>query len=134
MNPTPDSSGNESLAEAPYSYFKSIDAKDLDATMKHYADDAVEIIMPDNLRFEGRDAIREMYVNFFGDFTAISHEIQNLVVDAAAGKVATEQAFSGQPTAGKDQAEMYNCNFFEFDDQGRISRVIVWMSGANPLR
>ena len=29
---------------------------------------------------------------------------------------------------------MYNCNFFEFDDQGKLSRVIIWMSGANPLR
>lgn len=122
------------LAEAPRSYFRSIDAKDLEATMEHYADDAVEIIMPDNLRFEGASAIREMYVNFFDDFTTIRHEIRNLVADSSTGKVATEQAFTGSPSAGENEAEMYNCNFFEFDDQGKLSRVIIWMSGANPLR
>jgi ketosteroid isomerase-like protein len=134
LSATPNPRGSEFLAEAPGAYFRSIDAKDLEATMEHYADDAVEIIMPDDLRFEGREAIREMYVNFFDDFKTTSHDIRNLVVDPAAGKVATEQSFRGQPSTGESQAEMYNCNFFEFNNEGKLSRVIIWMSGMNPLR
>ena len=134
LNTTADPRSNEFLTEAPHSYFKSIDAKDLGATMDHYAEDAVEIIMPDNQRSKGAEAIREMYVRFFDDFRTIRHDIQNLVVDPDARKVATEQSFNGEPSGGEAEEEMYNCNFFQFDDRGKLTRVIIWMSGTNPLR
>jgi hypothetical protein len=28
---------------------------------------------------------------------------------------------------------MHNCNFFSFDEEGKFSRVIIWMAGTNPL-
>jgi ketosteroid isomerase-like protein len=122
----------DSLAELPYSYFAAIDAKDLEQTMAHYAEDAREIVMPDDVCFSGTAEIRSMYVNFFSSHTSIRHEVRNLVADSEQGKVATEQTFVGQTAEGRVQ-EMYNCNFFEVDAAGKITRVIIWMSGANPL-
>jgi len=29
---------------------------------------------------------------------------------------------------------MHNCNFFDFDADGKFKRVIIWMAGTNPLR
>jgi hypothetical protein len=29
---------------------------------------------------------------------------------------------------------MHNCNFFDFDADGKFTRVIIWMAGTNPLQ
>ena len=29
--------------------------------------------------------------------------------------------------------DMHNCNFFDFDAEGKFKRVIIWMAGTNPL-
>ena len=29
--------------------------------------------------------------------------------------------------------KMHNCNFFDVNEDGKFSRVIIWMDGANPL-
>jgi len=29
---------------------------------------------------------------------------------------------------------MHNCNFFTFNEEGKFSRVIIWMAGTNPLQ
>jgi ketosteroid isomerase-like protein len=122
----------EWLAAAPYRYFEAIDARDLEATMAQYADDAVEIVIPENVTFRGGDEIRRMYVEFFASSQTGRHEIKNVVVDEEHGKVATEQTYVGESTDGR-QHDMYNCNFFEFNADGKVQRVIIWMSGASPL-
>jgi len=50
----------------------------------------------------------------------------------AAGKVATEQSYIGELTDGT-RNDMHNCNFFDFDAEGKFRRVIIWMAGTNPL-
>jgi ketosteroid isomerase-like protein len=122
----------ESLEAAPYRYFDAIDAKDLEATMAQYAQGAVETVIPDNVTYRGSDEIRRMYVDFFASADAIRHEIQNVVVDAEHRKVATEQKYVGESKDGRKH-DMYNCNFFEFDNAGKLERVVIWMSGASPL-
>ena len=122
----------ESLATAPYRYFEAIDAKDLDATMAQYAENAVETVIPENVTYQGSEEIRRMYVDFFASAEAIRHEILNVVVDAEHRKVATEQTYVGESKDGRKH-DMYNCNFFEFDEEGKLERVIIWMSGASPL-
>ena len=29
---------------------------------------------------------------------------------------------------------MHNCNFFDFNADGKFTRVIIWMAGTNPLQ
>jgi predicted ester cyclase len=123
----------ETLEAAPYRYFELCDAKDLDGIMAQYAPGARETVMPGGDTFSGLSEIREMYVNLFADFTTIRHEIARVVVDADRGRVGTEQSFVGTHRDGTVE-KMYNCNFFDFDEQGRATRVYIWMSGASPLR
>ena len=123
----------EKLEAASYRYFELCDAKDLETVMAQYASGASETVMPDGDTFAGLPAIRNMYTNLFADFATMRHEISRIVADPTRGRVATEQSFVGTRPDGTVE-EMYNCNFFDFDERGSVTRVYIWMSGASPLR
>jgi len=132
MATTPVTWSREALAAAPQSYFDAVDAMDVDAVLAHFADDATLTVQTDNVTFDGAAEIRRMFTDFFDASVTIRHEIRNIVVEVAAGKVATEQGYIGELRDGT-RNDMHNCNFFSFDEQGKFSRVIIWMAGANPL-
>ena len=71
--------------------------------------------------------------DFFAASVSISHEIRNIVVEEAAGKVATEQGYIGELKDG-NRNDMHNCNFFDVNADGEFTRVIIWMAGTNPLK
>jgi ketosteroid isomerase-like protein len=122
----------EALAAAPQSYFDAVDAMDVDAVLAHFADDSTLTVQTDQVSFEGAAEIRRMFTDFFANSKSIRHEILNIVVEEAAGKVATEQTYIGELEDGS-QNDMHNCNFFDFDAEGKFKRVIIWMAGTNPL-
>lgn len=121
------------LAALPDSYFKAVDAMDVDAILSHFADDATLTVQTDHVTFSGSDEIRRMFVDFVGNSVSIFHEIKNIVVEPAAGKVATEQSYIGELRDGT-RNEMHNCNFFDVGPEGTFTRVIIWMAGASPLK
>lgn len=123
----------EQLAALPDSYFKAVDAKDIDAILAHFADDATLTVQTDHAVFAGAEEIRRMFTDFCGNSKSIFHEIKNIVVEPAAGKVATEQSYIGELVDGTKN-DMHNCNFFDFDANGKFKRVIIWMAGTNPLK
>ena len=123
----------EQLAALPDSYFKAVDAKDVDAIMAHFADDATLIVQTDHAMFDGADEIRRMFDDFCGNSVSIFHEVKNIVIEPDAGKVATEQSYIGELSDGTKN-DMHNCNFFDVDVEGRFTRVIIWMAGTNPLK
>ena len=123
----------ERLAALPDTYFKAVDAKDVDAIMAHFADDATLIVQTDHAVFDGADEIRRMFTDFCDGSVSIFHEIKNIVIEPAAGKVATEQSYIGELSDGTKN-DMHNCNFFDVDTDGKFSRVIIWMAGTNPLK
>ncbi len=123
----------EQLAALPDSYFKAVDAKDVDAILSHFADDATLTVQTDHAVLEGAEGIRRMFTDFCGNSTSIFHEIKNIVVEPEAGKVATEQSYIGELKDGTKN-DMHNCNFFAFDADGKFTRVIIWMAGTNPLK
>lgn len=123
----------EELAALPESYFKAVDAKDVDAILEHFADDAILTVQTDQAVFEGAEEIRRMFTDFCGNSVSIFHEIKNIVVEPEAGKVATEQSYIGELSDGTKN-DMHNCNFFDIDADGKFSRVIIWMAGTNPLK
>ena len=122
----------DQLAALPDSYFKAVDAKDVDAILSHFADDCVMTVQTDHAVFTGADEIRRMFTDFCDNSVSIFHEIKNIVVEPEAGKVATEQSYIGELQDGS-QNDMHNCNFFDFDAEGKFERVIIWMAGTNPL-
>ena len=123
----------EQLAALPDSYFKAVDRKDLEGVLSHFADDATLTVQTDHATFNGAAEIRRMFSDFFENSVSIFHEIKNIVVEPAAGKVATEQSYIGELNDGT-RNDMHNCNFFDVDGDGRFSRVIIWMAGTNPLK
>jgi ketosteroid isomerase-like protein len=123
----------EQLAALPDSYFKAVDAKDVDAIMSHFADDATLTVQTDHAVFEGATEIRRMFDDFCGNSVSIFHEVKNIVVEPGAGKVATEQSYIGELSDGTKN-DMHNCNFFDINADGQFTRVIIWMAGTNPLK
>src|SRR5260370_27365726 len=90
----------EELAALPGSYFKAVDAKDVDAILAHFADDAILTVQTDQAVFDGANEIRRMFTDFCGNSVSIVHEIKNVVVEPAAGKIATEQRYIGELSDG----------------------------------
>ncbi len=123
----------EQLAALPDSYFKAVDAKDVDAIMSHFADDATLTVQTDHAVFQGAAEIRRMFDDFCGNSVSIFHEVKNIVIEPDAGKVATEQSYIGELSDGTKN-DMHNCNFFDINADGQFTRVIIWMAGTNPLR
>jgi ketosteroid isomerase-like protein len=123
----------EELAALPASYFKAVDAQDLDGVLAHFAQDATLTVQTDHATFNGAGEIRRMFGDFFANSNSIFHEIRNIVVEETAGKVATEQGYIGELTDGTHN-DMHNCNFFDVGPDGKFTRVIIWMAGTNPLK
>ena len=123
----------DELAALPDTYFKAVDAKDVDAILAHFADDAVMTVQTANATWEGADEIRRMFTDFCAGSVSIFHEIKNIVVEPETGKVATEQSYIGELNDGT-RNDMHNCNFFDIGPDGKFTRVIIWMAGTNPLK
>jgi uncharacterized protein (TIGR02246 family) len=123
----------DALAALPHSYFKAVDAKDVDAVLSHFAQDATLTVQTDHKAFSGAEEIRRMFTDFLANSRSVFHEITNIVVEEAAGKVATEQNYVGELVDGTKN-DMHNCNFFDIGPDGRFTRVIIWMAGTNPLQ
>ncbi len=122
----------DQLAALPDSYFKAVDAKDVDAILSHFAEDSTLTVQTAGAVFTGADEIRRMFTDFCENSVSIFHEIKNIVVEPEAGKIATEQSYIGELTDGSKN-DMHNCNFFDVDAEGKFTRVIIWMAGTNPL-
>jgi ketosteroid isomerase-like protein len=123
----------DDLAALPASYFKTVDAKDLDGIVSHFAQDATLTVQTDHATFSGAAEIRRMFSDFLDNSASIAHQITNIVVEDAAGKVATEQNYVGELADGTKN-DMHNCNFFDIGPDGKFTRVIIWMAGTNPLK
>ena len=133
MATAPTTLSREQLAQAPDVYFKAVDAMDIEGVMACFADDATLTVQTDHVTFTGAAEIRRMFLSFFDGSVSIGHEIRNIVVEPGAAKVATEQGYFGELKDGSKN-DMHNCNFFDFDADGKFTRVIIWMAGTNPLQ
>jgi ketosteroid isomerase-like protein len=122
----------EYFVEMVTRYFKAGDNKDVEGEMACFNDDAALIIETDHKRFVGKEAIREMFSKFFANSVTINHDLVNWVVEPALNKCATEQIYRGTLKDGTVN-NMHNCNFFDFEN-GKFKRVIIFMSGNNPLQ
>lgn len=121
------------IAAAPAAYFDAVDAKDLDATLAFFADDATFTVQTAHLTWSGRDEIAGMFRGFFDGYATIRHEITNLVVDEATARASTEQHCPHVRSDGAPET-LTTCNVFDFAPDGRFQRVIVWIDGVSPLR
>lgn len=105
-------------------YFAGMDRGDVETVVGCFADDAV-LITENRLRVEGKEAIRDFFV-MLGQYAGrMRHEVSNVVVDAANGRVACELHYVNERE--EKPLDMLNCNFFDVDADGRFTRVKFWL-------
>jgi ketosteroid isomerase-like protein len=112
-------------------YFASVDAKNMDAVLDCFHDEAMLCVQTSFTRHAGKDAIRRMFTDFFGAFETIVHKDFTCTVDDANGRIAA--SFEAVlTTADGAVTRLHNTNFWRVRD-GKFQEVYVYMSGENVL-
>ncbi len=112
-------------------YFGSVDAKDIEATLACFNDEALFCVQTSFTRHSGKAELRRMFEDFFGSYVTIVHRDFTCTVDEKNGRIAA--SFEAVLTAADGQVtRLNNSNFWRLRD-GRFQEVHVYMSGANVL-
>jgi 3-hydroxyisobutyrate dehydrogenase-like beta-hydroxyacid dehydrogenase len=102
-------------------YFDAIRAKDIDALMALYADDAT-FTLPNGRSFTGKNAIRETHLGVFAAGSPYPHPIARIVgSDATAVEIEASLP---------DGTVRQTTNIYRFDDAGKIRSLGVYMRSA----
>lgn len=112
-------------------YFGQVDAKNLDAVLDCFNDEALFCVQTAFTRHAGKAAIGRMFVDFFASYARIVHRDFTCTVDAGNGRIAA--SFEAVLTDAEGQVTRFtNTNFWRVRD-GRFQEVYVYFSGANVL-
>jgi ketosteroid isomerase-like protein len=112
-------------------YFGNVDAKNLDAVLDCFHDNAMITVQTAFAVHAGKDAIRRMFVDFMGAWETIVHRDFTCTVDEGNGRIAA--CFTAELVdADGNTTLLYNTNFWRIRDD-RFQEVYIYMSGANPL-
>ncbi|MGL5839399.1 MAG: nuclear transport factor 2 family protein [Sphingorhabdus sp.] len=116
---------------ATKTYFGNVDAKNLDAALDCFHDEALFCVQTAFTRHAGKDAIRRMFVDFFDAYANIVHKDFICTVDEKHGRITAcfEAVLTGHDGS---VTRLFNTNFWRVRD-GKFQEVYVYMSGANPL-
>lgn len=128
---TPAYPSRQELCDIARGYLAALDRLDLHSMLGFFATDADFIVQTAHATVHGVDAIRDMWASLFAAHESMEHRVTGIVVDERAGKVATEQAFTGRRVDGEIE-ERYSSYFFDVNAAGKLSRVIVWIDGETP--
>jgi len=112
-------------------YFGNVDAKNMEAALDCFHDEALFCVQTDFTRHSGKDEIRRMFEDFFNAYETIVHRDFVCTVDEQNGRVAAN--FIAELTdADGNVTLLNNTNFWRLRD-GKFQEVYVYMSGANVL-
>ena len=112
-------------------YFGNVDAKRLELALACFQPDATLGVQTAGVLHTGGAAIRRMFTDFFVLTQTIFHGDYSHVIDVEDQRIASQFVARNTYEDGRT-VEMRNCNFFELKDS-RFARVVIYMSGANPL-
>lgn len=113
------------------SYFANVDAKNMDAALACFNDEALFCVQTAFTRHAGKGEIRRMFEDFFAGYKTIVHKDFTCTVDEKNGRISAcfEAVLTGHDGS---VTRLFNTNFWRVRD-GRFQEVYVYMSGANPL-
>jgi len=131
MQYQPTLSRDELIRLATQAYFANVDAKNMDATLDCFHDEALFCVQTSFTRHSGKAEIRRMFEDFFVSFETIVHKDFVCTVDEANGRISAsfEAVLTGHDGS---VTSLRNTNFWRIRD-GRFQEVYVYMSGANVL-
>lgn len=131
MQYEPGMSREELIEFATMKYFASVDAKNLDAVLDCFNDEALLCTQTSFTRHSGKAAIKRMFEDFLGAYETIVHRDFTCTVDEANGRIAA--SFVAELTGADGEVTVLNnTNFWRMRD-GKFQEVYVYMSGANVL-
>jgi ketosteroid isomerase-like protein len=131
MQYAPTMSRDELIAFATQSYFASVDAKDMAATLACFHDEALFTVQTSFTTHAGKAEIERMFTDFFGAYEKIVHRDFTCTVDETNGRIAA--CFVAELTAADGSVTtLHNTNFWRLRD-GKFQEVYVYMSGTNVL-
>jgi ketosteroid isomerase-like protein len=131
MQYAPTLSRTELIDLAINRYFASVDAKNIDASLACFHDEALFCVQTAFTRHSGKAEIARMFEDFFSGYQTIVHKDFTCTVDEKNGRIAAsfEAVLTGHDGT---VTRLFNTNFWRVRD-GRFQEVYVYMSGANPL-
>ena len=112
-------------------YFAAVDAEDFAAIRATLAEDCVFSVETHGIRLQGLDEMECMFRKLWADHASVRHGDFVHVAAPEDGRIATRFAVVNTLHDGA-LVHKSNCNFFEIED-GRFSRVAVYMAGENTL-
>ncbi|GAA0485792.1 hypothetical protein GCM10009096_30690 [Parasphingorhabdus litoris] len=131
MQYEPGLSRAELIEFATKTYFGNVDAKNMDATLACFHDEALFCVQTSFTRHAGKAEIKRMFEDFFGAYETIIHRDFTCTVDEANGRIAA--SFVAELTdADGNVTLLNNTNFWRMRD-GKFQEVYVYMSGENVL-
>lgn len=128
--------GREELVEfATKTYFGNVDAKNMDATLDCFHEEALFCVQTSFTRHSGKTEIRRMFEDFFGAYETIIHRDFTCTVDEANGRITA--CFTAELHDANDEITLLNnTNFWRLrpgPNGPKFQEVYVYMSGANVL-
>ena len=118
-------------------YFQAVADQDITTLLSLYANDASFTVHAAGhngdptawgnvIVFKSKQEIQKLYEQFFHDIKrTVICRAEHLVIDEQQQRVATEQRFVAYSQAD-ELFSLYNCNFFDFNAEGLINRVMNW--------
>lgn len=124
-------SRDELIDFATKTYFGNVDAKNLDAVLDCFHDEAIFTVQTSFTVHDGKDEIREMFVRFMDSYETIIHRDFECTVDEKNGRITA--SFVAELIDAEGQTTLLeNTNFWRIRDN-KFQEVYVYMSGANVL-
>jgi ketosteroid isomerase-like protein len=112
-------------------YFANVDAKNMDAVLDCFNDEALFCVQTAFTRHAGKAELRRMFEDFFGAWETIVHRDFTCTVDDKNGRITA--SFEAVLTAADGtKVTFFNTNFWRIRD-GRFQEVYVYFSGENVL-
>ncbi len=112
-------------------YFGNVDAKNLDAVLDCFHDNAMITVQTAFTVHDGKDNIKRMFVDFMGAWETIIHRDFTCTVDETNGRITA--CFTAELVDSEGNTTLlYNTNFWRIRGD-KFQEVYIYMSGENPL-
>ena len=112
-------------------YFGKVDAKDLDAVLDCFHDNAMITVQTAFTVHEGKENIKRMFIDFMGAYKTIIHKDFICTVDENNGRIVASFIAEMENEDGS-WTRLNNTNFWRIRDD-KFQEVYIYMSGENPL-
>lgn len=122
---------NSTVELALQKYFANVDAKNIEAVLDCFHDNAMITVQTAFTIHEGKAAIRRMFEDFMATYASIVHRDFECSVDAKNGRIAASFTAELKDDEGRTTL-LENTNFWRIRDD-RFQEVYIYMSGQNPL-